>query len=349
MSSVGEQQRVVPVPRRLLEGFEVERAAPANLVPEDDVLFRHEYRRAFGPTDLHVVGPVHVTSDGSCIRGLQVVRELEFLPGEVQPSLRYILGSLRRRRRLAGGEPYVVAFNCWSGGNYFHWMCDVMPRLFLVRDLLPHSTVLLPSSHDVPFVHKTLGAFRPGAVEFFDPGVTPFLREAVVPGHIATSGNYHEATMRELAAFLRAELAPGATPSGRRVYITRRKAKFRYVLNEDEVAGVVREHGFEVVSNEDITLEEQVALHTEAAALVGIMGANLVNTMFMPEGSSLLQLSKRDDAHNHCYYALAAAAGVRFLYQHCDYVDTRPGDYWNITVDIPELQRNLQLLTGPAA
>ena len=64
--------------------------------------------------------------------------------------------------------------------------------------------------------------------------------------------------------------------------------------------------------------------------------------MFMPEGSAVLQLSKRADAHNNLYWSLASAVGVGFHYQQCDYVDTRPGDYWNVTVDVPALEANLR-------
>ena len=338
--------------QRLLDPFTVERPAPANLAPGDDALFAHEYRRSFGPTELHVLHDVQLTSDGAFIRGLRVVPEVEFMPGVVKLGPRYVLGSLRRRRRLLvePGGRYIAAFNCWSGNNYFHWMCDVLPRLYLIRDLVAGSTLVLPASHDVPFVAKTLAPLAPGRVVFFDPAETVTLREVTVPGHVAVTGNYHEPTMRGLAALLCAALGVEAgAGGGRRIYVTRQKAAHRHVLNETDVVDLVRAYGFEIVANEDLSFEEQVELHAGTEALIGIIGANLTNIMFMPPGSSVLQLSRRDDAHNHCYYSLAAAAGVRFLYQHCDFEDTRPGDYWNLTVDLGLLEENLKQMLPVAA
>src|SRR6185437_6495060 len=91
----------VHVEARLLEPFTVERPPPANLAPNDDALFRHEYRRSFGGTDLYRLERVHVTERGTFLRGLREVPELRFLPGErLEPRAR-ARAVLRRRRRFS--------------------------------------------------------------------------------------------------------------------------------------------------------------------------------------------------------------------------------------------------------
>lgn len=331
---------------RLLDDYDVTRPKPANLRPEDDRLFRHQYQRSFGPTDLYELRDVHLTAHGVFIHGLRVLPEVLYIPGELAKGrLRYaVKARLRRRVRLDDpGDRYFTAFNRWSPGNYFHWTCDVLPRLLLARDRIEDRTFVLPESHRVNFIEHSLAPFRPKTIAYFDPRKIAFLREVTVPGHIAVTGNYHEPTMRDLASFFWE--AFGARPSGGRLlYVTRRRAQHRFVLNEDDVIEVARRHGFEVVENENLTLEQQVALFAGASACVGIMGANLTNVLFMPAGSALLELRRRDDASNHLFYSLAAAKGVTYYYQPCDWVEAGWGIRWNLTVDLDELDANLQLM-----
>jgi capsular polysaccharide biosynthesis protein len=333
---------------RLLDGFHSVRPAPANLRREDEHLFRHEYERPFGPTDLYELRDVHVTADGVFVHGLRVVPELLYIPGELtQGRLRYaVKARLRPRARFDDpGARYFTAFNRWSPGNYFHWLGDVLPRVYLAREQVEGAVVVLPATHRVPFVESSLGPFRPARTAYFEPGRTAFFREVAVPGHVALTGNYHEPTMRELAGFLWESL--GARPTGGRlVYVTRRRAQHRFVLNEDDVITVVRRHGFEVVENEGLSFEGQVALYAGASAYVGIMGANLANVLFMPPRSALLELRRRDDASNHLFFSFAAAKGVDYYYQQCDWVEAGWGIRWNLTVDLDELDANLELMLG---
>ena len=94
-------------------------------------------------------------------------------------------------------------------------MYDVVPRAYLAREHVEGSTFVLPSTHRVPFVERSLAPFRPARIEYFDPSRTAFFREVTVPGHIAVTGNYHEPTIREVAAFLwsRSARAPPAGAS----------------------------------------------------------------------------------------------------------------------------------------
>lgn len=341
------RSEVQPI-ERLLEPFEVERQPPANLDPDDEAVFRPEYRRRFGATDLFLLRNVLLTRDGVVVAGRRIVEDLEYFPGETAHlGLRYVVRNrLAPRRRFGNGERHVAAFNRWSGNNYFHWMCDVLPRVYLTRSHIEGSTFVLPASHRVPFVEKSLAPFRPRRIVYFEPEEAAFFAEVIVPGHIAVTGNYHEPTMRELADFLLEALRVAGPQVGPRVYVSRRRAKHRYVINEDEVVSLVRDYGFEVVENEALSFEEQVGLYGRTEALIGIIGANLANVLFMPPGSSLVELTRSIDVTNHLYYSLANAKGVRFYYQRCDYVEAGYGDRWNIRVDLNQLETTLREIVG---
>jgi len=340
----------MPSSASLLDAFEVTRPKPENLRPEDDALFRHEYRRRFDRTDLHVLRDVLLTPEGVFVRRFRAVPELRYVPQE-KMGPRYVAPKLLKRRRRfdTPGERYVTAFNRWSAGNYFHWTCDVLPRVYLAREHVEGGVFVLPESHRHAFVEESLEPFGAKRIEYFGPDEVASFAEVVVPGHIGITGNYHEPTMRQLARFLRGRLGVAEAPPDRLVYVTRRGSQHRYVANEEELLPVLERHAFEVVVNEGLPFAEQVRLYSRVRALVGIMGANLANTLFMPAGGALLQLSRRGDAANHAYYSLASAKGVRFYYQQCDWVEAGYGIRWNLTVDPEELDRTLGVVLGDPA
>jgi capsular polysaccharide biosynthesis protein len=56
--------------------------------------------------------------------------------------------------------------------------------------------------------------------------------------------------------------------------------------------------------------------------LIGVHGAGLTNMMFMQKGNKVLELRKRDDKYNNCYFGLASACELDYYYLSCD-VDNR--------------------------
>lgn len=53
-------------------------------------------------------------------------------------------------------EPHVWIYDCWIE-NYFHWMCEVLPRIWQCHNEYPTETILLPKrTKEVPFINKSL-------------------------------------------------------------------------------------------------------------------------------------------------------------------------------------------------
>jgi hypothetical protein len=73
--------------------------------------------------------------------------------------------------------------------------------------------------------------------------------------------------------------------SRHRVYISRAKAAFRRVVNEDEISPSLREHGIETVLAEDLSLKQQVRLFARARAIIGGHGAGLTNLIYCKPNS----------------------------------------------------------------
>jgi capsular polysaccharide biosynthesis protein len=104
------------------------------------------------------------------------------------------------------------------------------------------------------------------------------------------------------------------SPKGRRIYISRRQAKFRAVANEAEVEHLLGQYGFETWLPENLpSLRDQVALFAEAEAVVSAHGAGLTNMLFAPSGTTIVEMFEPEYT-NHCYWNLSNSLGHKYWF-----------------------------------
>src|SRR5262249_28358163 len=100
------------------------------------------------------------------------------------------------------------------------------------------------------------------------------------------------------------------TKGGRRIYVTRRDATQRRLLNEDEIVRYLDTEGFEIVCPGDYSVAEQVRLFRDADLVVATHGAGCTNMVFAPSGATLVELFG-DNYVNGCFWAISNIVGQR--------------------------------------
>jgi hypothetical protein len=328
----------------------VKRIPPKNLQVGDEIFFKHEYEKTFPPVYLYELSNGNVSPEGIVFKNFEV-----FEPCLVDKSrkkhywFRYLTALYLKRKKitLPENEKYILAFDEWSNG-YFHWMCDVMPRLIALKKhykSLEDFCLLLPQNYVHPYIADTLKIFKfKGIFRIPLNSYCCNVKELIIPAHIAPTGNYNIEVMHHLRNELAESFNKNDLFLGDKIYVSRKKAAYRYILNEKEVIEELNQRGFNVVYFEDYSLQEQISICKNAKYLVGIIGANLVNMIFMPTGGTILLFNKKNNAEDNCYFSLANTFGHSFFYQFCEYEDTKPGAYWNLFVDIKLLKKNLAII-----
>lgn len=190
-------------------------------------------------------------------------------------------------RPIAGRAASLLG---WSGGNYSHWLVDILARVALVREQLAELRFLV--ADPIPaFKLETLEMLGIGREQLIPvPAGWHRVEELLVLHAAQRSMMPHRAHLEALVAMLRAG-TPGADASKpwRRVYVSRAKAR-RRVLNEAELLPVLRSYGFEVVYAEELTVREQVRLFSETRVIAGAHGSGMNNDIFCPPGAVMLEL-----------------------------------------------------------
>lgn len=216
--------------------------------------------------------------------------------------------------------------------NYAHWILWHLPKLQMIRQLGLQGPVLIPAlSPILPVVNRSLEilGFTPADVRRVESGV-------IEVGSMTVFGmdDYDPALLQQLRrAFNVPEQA-----SRRRVFVSRRKASRRRIVNEEHVWRVLEPWGYECFVMEDLSFDGQLELMGGVVSFVAMHGAGLANIVFAPAGAHVVELSD-SSFPSPMFYATATAVGHKYWLASAAPVGVPNPGYHDLVVDISALEQ----------
>jgi len=227
---------------------------------------------------------------------------------------------MRKRGRafpkLARLDHETVSLVSDGHGNYYHWMLDVLPRLAaLDLETLPQRHFLV--TQEFPFHRQTLDLLHiPGSARTpVDSRQYYSAPELVIP--LVRLGVSQE-NVRFVRYLLLERTGFSETPyTNERIYISRRYATSRRVLNEEELCSLLQKYGFRICYLEQLSLKQQIGLFHGAGVILAPHGAAWTNLIFTRPGTHAVEIMPKglEITHSgayHLYERLAAAAGAGY-------------------------------------
>ena len=251
---------------------------------------------------VHVIGRGNSPVD----RQGRIAFEGFMTPAGLQEEADYNYWALPRAHRLRGN--YTSLNNArFPGDNYYHWLHDCLPKLMLL-DELPPDTSILVENPSLPFKKRSLQLL--GLWDRVVPSLAPHYHVDnfyFIPP-LCQSGGYNPAGLK----FLREKFLSSrncATPD-LRVFVTRR-TKHRRLANLQEVEMYFRENGWIVVDGSAVSLDEQIDVFQRAAMVCGLHGAAMTNIAWCNPGTRVLELFPGSYL-NACYEIMARTLGLPY-------------------------------------
>jgi tetratricopeptide (TPR) repeat protein len=177
---------------------------------------------------------------------------------------------------------------------YYHWIIDALPKLglmelsgidldsvdkFLVRSYsgfhketldmwgIPENKIIETSKYPHVQADKMILSSYPGIVCCPTKWATDFLRSKFLPAAAKSKSEQPE-----------------------RVYITRRIAGNRRIINEDEVVEVLKALGFVTITAESMSIAEKISLLSSAKVVLGLSGGGMTNLLFCSPGTKVIEI-----------------------------------------------------------
>lgn len=250
------------------------------------------------------------SSLGFVVSDNAIVKELlsqTFSIGRYQELLEKINVTDRIPKKMTGR---VAVLTRVSTDIYGHWLVDVLGRLeFLRMHNIAYDWLYVP--FNCRYMHETLTLlgvdpskiiqpyndnFYIQADELIVPSLT--IRRIPAPGEVAFSP-VHPCTFycadwninflrTTFLPYVNVLLAHRTLPE--KVFISRKDASSRRMVNEDEVFALFEPYGFTQVSMTHMSFIEQIALFHHAKIIVAAHGSSLTNLIFCEPGTKVIEI-----------------------------------------------------------
>jgi hypothetical protein len=254
-----------------------------------------------------------------------------------------------------------TVFTALTGGgavnNYGHWLIDVLPRIFLLKESGLFDTVdwfIVPNyAHDY---HKdSLKMLGIDEHKIINGQLVHHLQADTVIASTAPRGKRSFlipdwVTNLHRKYFLTEEILDDK-PSPALIYISRKDSKLRIVTNEDSVINVLKADGFETILSSKLSFKEKINLFYKAKIIVSASSAGLGSLFYANSQGKLLEIFSQGFVHTH-YYNMAKSVGMNYYYlisKHPSPATTsKEGEREDITVDVDKLKEKVQEVLNTA-
>ena len=228
--------------------------------------------------------------------------------------------------------------------NYYHWLFDVLPKLYLLQKakIKPDKYYLDTSK---PFQKESLAMLGIEEDQIISCQDHPIISASSLA--LSSYPCLYEQP-HWVIDFVRKQFLPEKTPTfSPKIYISRKDAPCRRVVNEEEVTLFLQKEGFEVVQTEHLNFAEQIALFHQAEVVVAPHGAGLSNLVFCNKDAKVLQFfSPRNPCI--CFWTLSNLLSLEYAYfrgeeDSSTYSPTEPGED-DMLIDLGKLKASLKFI-----
>lgn len=319
------------------------RSQPQNLSSEEHYLFQHEFSKLIDPCLSARYHQILVLG-GSLLSFRYGFLDLSVLGLTARRPLKSrFIDLLSLPLPLCSISKFAVYPYPSFGVGYFHWFADWLPIIQLARNSFPEcNTLVLPQrAKKFEFVRRSLENF--GFNIFWSCRSRHIkVSDLCVIGPVAQSGNYRSELFRQMLSTVKksfVNLPVDISFTSHIIYISRRDAPRRFLVNEDDVTSLILSFGGRVATLEGMTLQEQYLLFSSCSLLIGLHGAGLTNMIWMPPHASVLEIRNDGDSSNNCYFSMASVLNLRYFYSLATCTNYSSTTYTaNLVADIENLQ-----------
>lgn len=242
---------------------------------------------------------------------------------------------------------FLLITDEWTS-NYYHWHIFALKKLLILKEknLLENSLLFLPKKYQrykfaVPSLEKF--GIKKNQIVFLQRKSN--IKVAELP--LIDASKQHPIAFQEIRKILTSDVKN--TPNfGPRIYISRAGQVLRFVENEKETVALLEKYGFKKIIIDQFSYDEQIAICSKIKYLVSPHGAGITNLIFMPEGSSVLEMASHlANTAVTDYYKLASMLNIKYFYQECimgSSSKVKDFHHASLVVDLEKLEKNLKLM-----
>ena len=241
----------------------------------------------------------------------QTIHIPKMLPSEPPEGVEYRFGATGYFTKNRDQKYCTIPTEWRNVDNYCHWTLTEVPLLALALESSAPNVVIADRllNGKLPFQKRWLAVLSEAYPEkkIFPlsekpnklNGILPVNQDTSVARHLIGKCEYtwyHRSRATPYTIHLMDKMKPYFKPDqsfeGLKIYINRRNR--RRLENEEEVQRVLKDKGFHILNLEDLSLDNQVALFSQASVIMGFHGAGLCNLVFSTPQQKIIEIVDED-------------------------------------------------------
>jgi len=255
----------------------------------------------------------------------------------------------RKPDRIDGSVFVMLAGGLSGRGNYYHWLIDVLPRLYLLQQSRFAQEVdkyLVPQySSDFQKTSLRLMGVSEDQIIECDSFTHLSCRDLVVSSHPRGRKSLQVPDwVFDFYSDFKLKLLDSRKKRHKRIYITRKDSKLRGVYQEDRLIDYLKPHGFEAITLSEHDFDAKVNIFDAAEYIICAHGAGLTNLLFANKGCKLLEFFSEGFV-NPLFMNLAEHRQVEYHYLIFDNKDAAHedarGQYEDVFIDYDKMELTL--------
>ncbi|MEA3250988.1 MAG: glycosyltransferase family 61 protein [Pseudomonadota bacterium] len=254
----------------------------------------------------------------------------------------------RRKGTYLDGRVAILGNAVSDYRNYYHFWADTIADIWFLRQLLPESQMpqrYLMAYGDLPWQRQVLSmcGIPPEKIIPFSQHEWLSVETLIFPVRnkgAMTLPPWLATAIRSIAGWKGSQ---GALT--RRIYLSRADAPRRGVANETQIRERLRAQGFEVLTLDGLSVQEQQELFASAAVIFSPHGAALTNLVWCSPGALVVDFISESHL-KRCFRDLAWQSEVHYHPVVCRQVDSdRLGIDADIEITASQINAAIDLIT----
>ena len=246
----------------------------------------------------------------------------------------YYYLNIRKKEKTI--EEAVFVNNRHSYG-YFHWVCDTLPKLiFMKKNNTFNKKKIVINSNFQKFHQEYCKFINPRSFIFQQKNSSLIIKNFYYLSKIHNSGNPRKISLSLLRNFF----IKKKNKLYKKIYISRKFQNKRAFINEHEFCKYLRKKKFEIHYFENYSIKKQIDLISKTKLLIGFSGAGLVNCIWLPKNSSIIDLRPKTDKYVNPFFSISNIIKFKYNFFLCNKTNyLESNHYANFMIDIDKFDK----------
>ena len=220
--------------------------------------------------------------------------------------------------------------------GYFHWVSDTLPKIIYANNnrFLKKKKIIINLNHK-NFQKEYCKKINPSKFIFQKKNTQIIVKNFYYLSKIHNSGNPRKVSISLIRDFFIRK-----NKAEKKIYISRKFENKRNLKNESEFCSYLKKKNFEIHHFEKYSVLKQINLISKTKILVGFSGSGLVNCVWLPKKSSLIDIRPETDNYVNPFFSISNLIKFNYNFFLCKKTNfLKSNHYANFTIDIEKFDK----------